>query len=331
MTGEPSILQPDQTVGHGSDDLSNYDIAVIVPCYNEETAIEAVVRDFRAALPTAQIYVYDNASSDNTAQVATAAGAIVRYEARPGKGNVVRRMFADIEADIYVMVDGDDTYEAAAAPKLINKLINEQLDMVNGSRITDIKQAYRLGHRFGNALFTGIVGSVFDRQFSDILSGYRAFSHRFVKSFPALSAGFEIETELTIHALELRMPVGEIETIYNDRPEDSESKLNTIRDGFRIMMTIIRLTKAERPIGFFGGIAAALALVSLILAVPLMLTFLETGLVPRLPTAILSSAIMLLACLSLVCGLIVDSVTMSRRELRRLQYLSFARRDRSGS
>ena len=325
MTGEPSILQSDQSVNAAPDALSSYDIAVIIPCYNEEIAIAAVVRDFRAALPSAQIYVYDNASSDNTAQVATDAGAIVRYEARPGKGNVVRRMFADIEADIYIMVDGDDTYEAAAAPRLIQKLIDEQLDMVNGARITDIKAAYRPGHRFGNALFTGIVGSVFGRQFSDILSGYRAFSHRFVKSFPALSAGFEIETELTIHALELRMPVGEIETIYNDRPEDSESKLNTIRDGFRIMMTIVRLAKAERPIGFFGGIAAVLALVSVILAVPLILTFLETGLVPRVPTAILSSAIMLLACLSLVCGLIIDAVTRARREIRRLQYLQYER------
>ncbi len=325
MTGEPSVLQTDQSIGADIDPLSKYDIAVIIPCYNEETAIEAVVKDFHAALPSAQIYVYDNASTDNTADVATAAGAIVRYEARPGKGNVVRRMFADIEADIYIMVDGDDTYEAAAAPRLINKLIDEQLDMVNGARVTDIKAAYRPGHRFGNALFTGLVGTFFGSHFDDILSGYRAFSRRFVKSFPALSAGFEIETELTIHALELRMPTGETEVAYHDRPEDSESKLNTYRDGFRILMTIFRMIKAERPVGFFGGIAAALALVSIVLAFPLLVTFAETGLVPRLPTAILASAITLLACLSLVCGLIIDAVTRARREIRRLQYLQYER------
>jgi hypothetical protein len=325
MTGDPSILQSDHSVVAGLGTLANYDIAVIVPCYNEEVSIEAVVRDFQASLPSAQIYVYDNASSDNTAKVATAAGAIVRYEARPGKGNVVRRMFADIEADIYLMVDGDDTYEAAAAPRLVNKLIDEHLDMVNGARVTDIKAAYRPGHRFGNALFTGLVGTFFGSHFDDILSGYRVFSRRFVKSFPALSAGFEIETELTIHALELRMPTGETQTAYNDRPEDSESKLNTYSDGLRILLTILRMIKAERPVGFFGGIAAVLALTSIVLAFPLMITFMESGLVPRLPTAILSSAVMLLACLSLVCGLVIDAITRARREIRRLQYLQYER------
>jgi hypothetical protein len=297
-------------------------IAVLLPCYNEEAAIAQVIADFRGALPQAAIYVYDNASSDHTAEVAAAAGAQVVREPLRGKGNVVRRMFADIEADIYVLADGDDTYDPTAAPNLIETLCREQLDMVNGARSHTKHEAYRRGHQLGNRLFTQLVSGLFGKRFNDILSGYRVFSRRFVKSFPALSKGFEIETELTIHALELRMPVGEVMTAYKERPEGSESKLSTFRDGFRILKTIVRLTKEERPLAFFTACGAVLAFASLALAFPLLVTYLETGLVPRLPTAVLACGLMILAFLSLACGLILDSVAHGRCEMKRLHYLT---------
>lgn len=297
-------------------------IAVLLPCYNEEAAIGQVVRDFRRALPQARIYVYDNASSDRTSTVAAEAGAVVVREPLRGKGNVVRRMFADIEADIYVLADGDDTYDAAAAPQLIETLCREQLDMVSAARRNTSQEAYRRGHRFGNRLFTWMVSGLFGKRFDDILSGYRVFSRRFVKSFPALAKGFEIETELTVHALELRMPVREAMTAYKERPEGSVSKLSTFKDGFRILRTILRLAKEERPLASFAFAGGLLALASLALAFPLLLTYLETGLVPRLPTAVLVCALMILAFLSLACGLILDSVAHGRREMKRLHYLT---------
>lgn len=297
-------------------------VAVLLPCYNEEAAIGQVVRDFRHALPQASIYVYDNASSDRTAAVAAEAGAFVMRESLRGKGNVVRRMFADIEADIYVLADGDDTYDAAAAPQLIETLCREQLDMVNAARSNTSEEAYRRGHKFGNRLFTRLVSGLFGKRFNDILSGYRVFSRRFVKSFPALAKGFEIETELTVHALELRMPVREVMTAYKERPEGSQSKLSTFRDGFRILRTILRLAKEERPLAFFSVGAGALALASIVLAFPLLLTYLATGLVPRFPTAVLACGLMILAFLSLTCGLILDSVAHGRREMKRLHYLT---------
>jgi hypothetical protein len=302
-------------------DLNDVDVAVLIPCYNEEVAIGRVVEDFRQALPRARIYVYDNASTDRTAEVAARAGAIVGHEPFPGKGNVMRRMFSDVEADVYVLVDGDDTYDAAAAPSLVRTLLDNQLDMVNGARVTQIKEAYRFGHRFGNRLLTGLVQVIFGKQFGDMLSGYRVFSRRFIKSFPAASAGFEIETELTVHALELRMKTAEVPTRYKDRPEGSSSKLNTIRDGLRILRMIGLLVKEERPLMFFSCAFLALALLSVGLATPVVLEYMRTGLVPRFPTAILSVGIMLVAFLSLVCGLVLDTVTHSRRELKRLAYL----------
>lgn len=302
-------------------EFSGLDIVVLIPCYNEEVAVPLVVRDFRQALPNARIYVYDNASTDHTAEVARAAGARLGYEPFPGKGNVMRRMFSDIEADVYVLVDGDDTYEASAAPKLVRALLDNQLDMVNGARVTTIQEAYRFGHRFGNRLLTGLVQVIFGKQFDDMLSGYRVFSRRFVKSFPAISSGFEIETELTVHALELRMKTAEVPIRYKDRPEGSSSKLNTIRDGLRILKMIGVLVKEERPLMFFGSAFVVLMLLSLGLAFPVGLEFLRTGLVPRLPTAVLAVGIMLAAFLSMACGLILDTVTHSRRELKRLAYL----------
>jgi len=305
-------------------DFDGVTIAVIIPCYNEEIAIPAVVRDFRAALPSAQVYVYDNKSTDRTAEVAAQAGATVGFEPFPGKGNVMRRMFSDIDADVYVLVDGDDTYDASAAPGMVRLLLDGQLDMVNGVRVSDIKEAYRFGHRFGNVMLTQMVATTFGRQFTDMLSGYRVFSRRFVKSFPALAQGFEIETELTVHALELRMKTAEVPAPYKDRPEGSVSKLNTLRDGIRIVRTIAELIKEERPVWFFGAISAGLALLSLGLAVPVLAEYWHTGLVPRFPTAILSASVMLLAFLSLTCGLILDSVTRARQELKRLAYLAIA-------
>ncbi len=298
-------------------------IAILLPCYNEAAAIGQTVADFRAAMPEAVIYVYDNNSSDETALVARQAGAIVRTERMQGKGHVVRRMFADVEADIYLMADGDATYEAAAAPSLVAALISDNLDMVVGARKSEVEEAYRRGHRLGNALLTGMLARLFGRTFSDILSGYRVFSRRFVKSFPVLSAGFEIETEISVHALELKMPVTEIVTAYAARPEGSESKLSTYRDGWRILNTIIRLFRYERPMLFFGAVSALLALAAVILAVPLAMTYAQTGLVPRIPTALLATGLMIMAGLSTACGLILDTVVRGRLEVRRLAYLAW--------
>jgi glycosyltransferase involved in cell wall biosynthesis len=297
-------------------------IAVLLPCYNEEAAIAQTVAGFRAALPGAAIYVYDNNSSDRTAEVARAAGAIVRCERIQGKGAVVRRMFADIDADVYVMADGDATYDSAAAPGLIARLFDEQLDMIVGSRISEAELAYRRGHRFGNALLTGMLARLFGRSFTDILSGYRVFSRRFVKSFPSLSAGFEIETEISVHALELKMPCAEIETRYFARPEGSASKLNTYGDGWRILRTITTLYRIERPLLFFGAVGLLLTLVAAMLAVPLAITYMQTGLVPRFPTAILVTGLVILAALNVFAGLILDTVVRGRREIRRLAYLA---------
>lgn len=298
-------------------------IAVLIPCYNEEKTVTQVVENFRCALPSAEVYVYDNNSEDATARMAVEAGAIVKKEKRQGKGNVLRRMFSDIEADVYVLVDGDNTYDAASAPGMIDRLITEQLDMVVGTRLTTFEQtAFRPGHQWGNKILTGFVSGLFGRELTDMLSGYRVFSRRFVKSFPALSRGFETETELTVHALELRMPVAEVATPYGMRPVGSVSKLHTFRDGFRIFSTIVRLFKEERPLIFFSLLFILLAFVSVALAVPVFITYMETGKVPRFPTAILSTGIMILAFLSLSCGFILDTVTLGRRELKRLSYLS---------
>ncbi len=304
-------------------DQSGLRIAVLLPCYNEEAAIAQTVAGFRAALPGAQIYVYDNNSADRTREVAASAGAIVRTERMQGKGHVVRRMFADVEADIYVMADGDATYDASAAPALIAKLLDEQLDMVVGARRNEVEEAYRRGHVLGNKLFTGILSQLFGRTFSDIFSGYRVFSRRFAKSFPALSRGFETETEISVHALELAMPVGEVVTAYGARPEGSQSKLSTYRDGWRILSTILHLYRIERPVLFFGIFAAFLAALAIVLTVPLAVTYVQTGLVPRFPTAILATGLMLLAFLCFFAGLILDTVVRGRREVRRLHYLSF--------
>jgi glycosyltransferase involved in cell wall biosynthesis len=299
-------------------------IAVLLPCYNEEIAVGECVRAFRAALPQAEIYVYDNNSRDRTAEKAREAGAIVRSETLQGKGNVVRRMFADVEADIYVMADGDNTYDATRAPALIEKLRGEHLDMVVGSRKASYTNAtYRRGHRTGNLLITWAVGFLFGDRFHDMLSGYRVFSRRFVKTFPALSAGFDIETELTVHTLSINIPAAEVETSYAARPQGSVSKLSTYKDGFRILRAIANLFRDERPLAFFSLFAVLLAALSVFLIVPIVITFLETGLVPRLPTAVLSVSLMLLAFLSLVSGLILDTVSQGRREMKRLHYLQY--------
>lgn len=306
--------------------MSQYKIAVLLPCHNEALTIAQVVNDFRAVLPEAKIYVYDNRSTDDTATQAAAAGAIVRFEPQKGKGNVIRRMFADIEADIYIMADGDNTYEVAAVSRMIQRLLDERLDMVVGIRrsLTGDFISFRPGHRAGNLFLTGCVQFLFGAKLQDMLSGYRVFSHRFVKSFPALSSGFETETELTIHALELRIPFGEEPTIYTERHPDSSSKLRTFTDGFRVLGTALLLFKEIQPFLFFTIIAIALAIISLILGFPIITTFLETGLVPRFPTAILAASIMLLAFLSLTCGLILDSVARGRREFKRMVYLAYA-------
>jgi glycosyltransferase involved in cell wall biosynthesis len=301
---------------------SGLKIAVLVPCYNEDVAIAKVVRDFRAALPDATIFVFDNNSTDNTAAAARAAGAEVFHEKYQGKGFVVRRMFTDVEADIYVLVDGDATYDAPSARAMIGRLLDDRLDMVVANRVDREQDAYRAGHRTGNRLLTAFVASVFGPTFNDMLSGYRVFSRRFVKSLPVLSGGFEIETELTIHALELGLAVAEIDTPYYARPRGSASKLNTWGDGFRILRTIIRIYRAERPLAFFGAIGVALAIMSVGFAIPLMVTFVETGLVPRLPTAVLSTGLMILAFLSTAIGLVLDTVTRGRREMKLLAYLA---------
>src|SRR5881628_420503 len=297
-------------------------VAVLVPCLNEEAAVASVVASFRKALPSAEIYVYDNNSRDRTIAMAREAGAIVRSERRQGKGHVVRRMFADVDADIYVLVDGDATYDAPSAPRMIDALINDHLDMVVGFRVDQSVAAYRPGHRTGNLLLTGFLATVFGQAFTDILSGYRVFSRRFVKSFPVLSGGFEIETELSVHALELALPVAEIETPYYARPEGSFSKLNTWRDGFRILGTILKLYRSEKPLRCFTAIGIFLALVSIGLAIPIIVTFVEEGLVPRLPTAVLSMGLMIMALLSASSGLVLDTVTRGRREMKMLAYLS---------
>ena len=307
--------------------MTDVRIAVLLPCYNEEAAIAQTIRDFRAALPDATVYVYDNNSRDRTREVAAAAGAIVCGERRQGKGAVVRRMFADVDADVYVMADGDATYEAAAAPRLVDLLVADQLDMVVGTRVTPAEvaaAAYRRGHQFGNALLTGLLTRMFGTSFSDILTGYRVFSRRFVKSFPALSAGFEIETEISIHALELAMPCAELPTAYAERPEGSVSKLSTYADGWRILSTMVALYRSERPVVFFGAVAGMLLLAAAILGVPLAITYVRTGLVPRFPTAILITGLAIVAVLSVLAGLILDTVTKGRREVKRLMYLQYA-------
>jgi glycosyltransferase involved in cell wall biosynthesis len=297
-------------------------IAVLLPCYNEEAAIAATVAGFKAALPGATVYVYDNNSRDRTKEAAAAAGAVVRSERQQGKGHVVRRMFADIDADVYIMADGDLTYDPAAAPAMVAMLLGDQLDMVVGTRRHEAKSAYRGGHVLGNRVFTGLLSGLFGRTFSDIFSGYRVFSRRFVKSFPVLSQGFEIETEMSVHALELRMPVGEVETSYAARPEGSHSKLSTFGDGWRILKTIATLYRVERPALFYGTIGALLMIVAVLLAIPLVRTYLATGLVPRFPTAILATGMVIVAVLCFFAGLILDTVTRGRREVRRLAYLS---------
>jgi glycosyltransferase involved in cell wall biosynthesis len=297
-------------------------IAVLIPCYDEEITIGKVVSDFRAALPSATIYVYDNNSRDSTALVAREAGAVVRKEPRQGKGNVVRRMFADVEANVYVLVDGDDTYDASASSALVARLLKEQLDFINAMRVSTAKETFRTGHRFGNWLLSGLVKQIFGRQFNDMLSGYKVFSRRFVKSFPAMSTGFETETELAVHALELRMPSIEVATAYKERPSGSVSKLRTYYDGAQIMLLIVRLVKDERPFHFFGLLGLLLIIAAFFLSIPLLFTYLETGLVPRVPTAVLSVALVIVGVLSIFTGLTLDMVTKTRREMKRLIYLS---------
>lgn len=302
--------------------LSSHRIAVLVPCYNEELTVADIVRDFNACLPDATVYVFDNNSTDATVQIAKDAGAVVRSVPHQGKGNVIRRMFADIDADVYIMVDGDNTYDASVAPQLAAKLIDEGLDMLVGTRVTEEQEAYRFGHRFGNWMLTTCVATVFGSTFTDMLSGYRVFSRRYVKSFAAHAAGFETETELTVHALELRMPVAEVATVYKSRPEGSVSKLNTYRDGVRILYTIAKLFKSEKPLAFFSIGWFVCTLAALLLAVPLLQTYLATGLVPRLPTAILCTALALFGVILLTCGIILDTVTKGRIEQKRFAYLA---------
>jgi glycosyltransferase involved in cell wall biosynthesis len=297
-------------------------LAVVLPCFNEEAAVTKVISDFRIALPGAKIYVFDNSSTDETAEKARNSGAIVRQVNLPGKGNVVRRMFADVDADIYIMADGDATYHAASAPEMIRKLVQNNLDMVVGVRNHKDSGAYRRGHESGNRLLTHTMASLFGNGFTDMLSGYRVFSRRFVKTFPAMSRGFEIETELAIHALELRMPCGEVNTPYGVRPEESESKLHTYSDGFRILMTIIKLFAIERPFRFYGIISSLFTLAAILLSLPLLVTYIETGLVPRFPTAILSTGLVITGVISFFTGLILETVTVGRRELKQLHYLS---------
>lgn len=304
---------------------ANLEIVVLLPCYNEAETIGVVVRAFRQVLPLASIHVFDNNSSDGTAQCAREAGALVHTVRHQGKGNVVRRMFADIEADVYLLADGDGTYDANSAPLLIDALLNNGLDMVVGCRVSDLRESYRLGHRTGNRLLTQCVGVIFGQTFTDMLSGYRVFSRRFVKSYPAHAQGFEVETELTIHALNLRMPVAEIPTPYGTRPEGSSSKLNTWADGWKILLMIARMFKTEKPLLFFSLAFVSCAVLSVLLAIPVLTDYLATGLVPRFPTAILSVAIMLFGTIMLACGIILDTVTRGRMETKRFAYLSHAR------
>jgi glycosyltransferase involved in cell wall biosynthesis len=297
-------------------------VAVLIPCFNEEATVATVIKDFHAALPGAEIYVFDNNSTDGTVEVAQRCGAIVRRETRQGKGHVVRRMFADVEADVYIMTDGDATYDAAAAPAMVGLMLERRLDFINGARVAASRDAYRPTHRFGNRLLTGAVRMIFGRDFSDMLSGYKVFSRRYVTSFPAMARGFEIETEFTIHALELQMPCAEMPTNYRERPAGSASKLRTIPDGVRILLFILKLVKDERPLMFFGSLAAASVLLALVLGTPILVEYWRTGLVPRLPTAVLSASLINLGALLLVCGLVLDTVTKARRELKRLAYIA---------
>lgn len=312
----------DHEVNQGSGLFGDLQIAVLIPCYNEEATIANVIQDFRERLQDAKIYVYDNNSTDRTSELAQKAGAIVRHEPLQGKGNVVCRMFSDIDADIYLLTDGDATYDANSAPALIQYLISNDLDMVCGSRHDQRGTAYRPGHRIGNFLLTTMVAIIFGDRFKDMLTGYRVFSRRFVKSFPFLSAGFEIETQLTVHALEMRLRVAEIATPYYERPLGSQSKLHTFKDGWRILRTIAYLVKEERPLAFFSIIGTIFAATSMLLAWPVIIDYIDTGMVPRFPTAILSTGIMILAFLSYVSGLILDSVAHGRREVKRLHFLS---------
>jgi glycosyltransferase involved in cell wall biosynthesis len=320
--GAPTVSQQPRYDTPPTPLLGFPDIAVLIPCFNESATIGKVVQDFRNALPSAVVFVYDNGSTDRTVEVARAAGAVVRSEPLRGKGNVVRRMFADIEADVFVLADGDDTYDATVAPALIQMLLEGSLDMVNGARQPTVQASYRPGHLLGNRMLTGLVAGLFGKRVTDLLSGYRVFSRRFVKSFPALAAGFEIETELSVHALELRMPVAEVCTPYRERPSGSTSKLNTYRDGFRILGTIIMLVREEKPFAFFSSLALLLAVTALALGIPVVVHYLQTGLVPRLPTAILAASIALLSFMSFQCGLILDTVSRGRTEAKRLAYLS---------
>jgi glycosyltransferase involved in cell wall biosynthesis len=316
------MLKPNEAIDAIPGAAAGLRLAVLIPCYNEESAIAQVVAGFRAALPAAEVYVYDNNSTDRTSEVARAAGALVRRELHQGKGHVVRRMFADVDADIYVLVDGDATYDAPSARAMVARLIEDRLDMVVAARVDQEQAAYRLGHRFGNHVLSDSVASVFGKSFTDMLSGYRVLSRRFVKSFPVLSGGFEIETELTVHALNLGLPVAEVSTPYYARPQGSVSKLHTWRDGIRILWTVVRLYKSERPLRFFGIIGLILALAAIVLATPIFITYIQQGTVPRLPTAVLATGLMLLAFLCMTCGLILGTVTRGRREVKLLAYLA---------
>jgi len=298
-------------------------LAILIPCYNEAATVAKVVEDFRTALPAATIYVYDNNSKDGTAERAREAGAVVRSETRQGKGNVVRRMFADIEADVYILVDGDDTYDATVAPALVARLIDDNLDIVSGKREATGAAAYRRGHVLGNHLLTGLTSLMFGVHLRDMLTGYRVMSRRFVKSFPTAVEGFGIETELTVHSVRMLVPMAEVDTRYKERPEGSVSKLSTYRDGLRILLTIAGLTRRERPLVFYGLIFLFFALFTFVVGIPLVVGYFETGLVPRLPTAVLVSSTMVIAFLSLVAGLVLDTVTRGRWEQKRLAYLSF--------
>ena len=322
-TGNPDVRKAPAY----NDRLERHRVAVLVPCFNEQASIAKVVKDFRAALPEAAIYVYDNNSNDRTAELARAAGALVHREMHQGKGNVVRRMFADVEADIYLLVDGDATYDAPSARTMIARLLQERLDMVVAARVDQEHNAYRRGHRTGNRVLTAFFASVFGATFTDVLSGFRVFSRRYVKSFPVLSRGFEIETELGVHALELDLPVGEVSTPYYARPAGSVSKLSTWRDGLRIIAMMINLYRSERPLVFFSGIGVLLAALSIVLAVPIFVTYFEHGTVPRIPTAILATGLMLLAFLSIVAGLVLDTVTRGRREIKLIAYLQHSAPD----
>ncbi|MDD7985749.1 glycosyltransferase [Lentisphaera marina] len=295
--------------------------AIILPCYNEEVAIVQVIQDFQKQLPHATIYVIDNNSSDKTAELSHHAGAQVIFEKNKGKGNAVRRAFAEIESDIYVMADGDGTYESSAVNKMIDHLLKDQLDMVVGIRMSQGQSAYRIGHQFGNKLFNSIVRNIFGNGFKDIFSGYRVMSRRFVKTFPAISKEFEIETELSVHSLQLRLPTQEIETKYGARPEGSHSKLNTYTDACKILLKIIQFTRIHRPLFFYGSFSLLLSIVSIILGIPIIIDFLQTGLVPRLPTAVLASGLMIISFIFLVCGLILDAVKEAAGENKRLKYL----------